>query len=314
MSNSNSFNIVHIYWFSGAGNTLRATLALAERFRELGMAVELKAIEQSDPLEIDPNALFGIAFPTHCFTIPEIVRRFAEQLPNVVQTPAFMLNTVGATSSGGVRGPMKRILSGKGFSCLGAKELLMPDSFFALFHGKTAEWMIGKALIRVRIFADRLVSGQTTWRRIPWITDWYAAFLRGFFACRNLHYPYFRYPTVGARQKTCVRCGLCAKYCPVGALSMQSLEKANPESDAEERKKERWQTMPLKGTPTPNLNCTLCLRCVAICPHNAMRHRFMMFPPYRAKPSKELRILFDENEPVSSFSPDNNSGNQTNVH
>lgn len=267
-----------------------AALALAERFRERGFDVELRALESRDPFEIDPLAVFGIVFPTHCFAMPEIVRQFAEQLPQVDQVPAFMVNTVGGTSCGGVRGPLKRILTDKGFVCLGAKELLMPDSFFAFVHGRLARRMIRGAVRRIRVFADRLVAQKTNWRRIPIVTDVWAVIMRRIFACRNL----FHYPRVAARSKPCTRCGLCAKHCPVGALSMRSLEKADPEHDDVERKKVRRNTSPIKSPPEPNPACTLCLRCVAVCPTDAMRLRLMMLPPYRPDSPKELLRLYDE--------------------
>jgi ferredoxin len=286
---------VHLYWFSGSGNSLIAALALAGRFHELGLGVELRALEDRDPCELDPTAVFGLVFPTHCFTVPEIVRQYAEQLPHVDRVPAFMVNTVGATSCGGVHGPLKGILTEKGFVCHGAKELVMPDSFFAFVHGRLARRMIRAAIRRVRTFADRLVSGRTRWRRIPFLTDVWAAFMRRLFACRNLFSPLFRYPRVVSRSKPCTRCGLCAKHCPVGALSMRSLEEVNPEHDDHERKLVRRKTRPIKSPPEPNMACILCLRCIAVCPSDAMRLRLMLLPPYRPEPQKELLRLYDEN-------------------
>ena len=286
---------VHLYWFSGAGNSLIAAIALAERFRELGLTVELRALEGRDPCELDPEAVFGLVFPTHCFTLPEIVRQYVEQLPQVDRVPAFMVNTVGVTSGGGVRGPLKRILTEKGFVCHGAKILMMPDSFFAFVHGRLARRMIRKAVRRVQTFADRLVAGRTRWRRIPVITDVWAALMRSIFASRNLFAPLFRYPRVIVRSKTCTQCGLCAKRCPVGALSLGSLEEANPEHDDNDRKQVRRKTKPIMSPPEPSMGCVLCLRCVAVCPTNAMRLRLMMLPPYRPDSQKELLRLFDEN-------------------
>jgi ferredoxin len=283
---------VHLYWFSGSGNSLIAAIALAERFRELGLNVELRAMEDRDPCELDPSAVFGLVFPTHCFTLPDIVREYAEQLPQVERVPAFMVTTAGVTTGGGVCGPLKRILTEKGFICHGSKVLLMPDSFFAFIHGRLARTMVRAAVRRVQTFADRLMAGQTHWRRIPVVTDLWATWMRRLFACRDRFAPRFRYPRVVARSKTCTQCGLCAKHCPVGALSLISLEEANPEHEDCERKLVRRNTNPVKSPPEPGLQCTLCLRCVAVCPTNAMRLRLMMLPPYRPEPQKELIRLY----------------------
>ena len=286
---------VHLYWFSGSGNSLIVALALAERFRKLELTVELRALENRDPCELDPAAVFGLVFPTHCFTLPEIMRQYVEQLPHVDRVPAFMVNTVGVTTGGGVCGPLKRILTEKGFVCHGAKVLLMPDSFFAFIHGRLARHMIRAAIRSVQTFADRLVAGETHWRRIPIITDVWAALMRRIFACRNLLASRLHYMRVVAGPKNCTRCGICAKHCPVGALSLDSLEEANPEYDDSDRKHVRHITNPIKSPPEPNLSCTLCLRCVAVCPTNAMRFRLMMLPPYRPEASKELIRIFNDN-------------------
>jgi len=258
---------VHLYWFSGSGNTLLAAISLANELRSCGVEVELRSLEKSDPTMIDPDAIFAVAFPTHCFTLPEFVRDFALRLPRVDGTPAFMLTTVGLCS-GGVHGPLKAILTQKGFHCIGARQLLMPDSFFAFIHGTMAQRMIRSAQKRAAAYAHRLVDGKTSWRRVPVVSDLYAAFFRWFFRGRNMTRS-CRYPVVYAREKSCIRCHRCVQMCPVEALVSIGNE-----------------------PPKPELHCTLCLRCVAVCPVNAMRLCLMGLPPYRPKHDNELTSLF----------------------
>jgi len=100
---------LHLYWFSGAGNTLRAASAFAERLRQRDWNVELRPLERYDPKMIDPDAVLGFAFPTHFFAIPESVLSFVRSLPSVRGTEAMMLGTHGVFS-GGVVGPLKREL------------------------------------------------------------------------------------------------------------------------------------------------------------------------------------------------------------
>ncbi|MDR1385910.1 MAG: EFR1 family ferrodoxin [Planctomycetaceae bacterium] len=287
---------VHLYWFSGSGNTLIATIALAERLRDHGLTVELRAIENRNPREIDVDAVLGILFPTHCFSIPEIVRQFVEQLPQVSRVPAFMLNTVGGTSCGGVRGILKRMLSDKGFLCVGAKELTAPDSFFVFAFGWSMTSCLRRAVRRVRLFADKLVAGQTQWRQIPIFSNLWGTCMKWFYSGMRYASIHFHYPKPVARPKQCMRCGVCAKHCPVGALSMASLEPVNPEWNEKERKNIRRQTRQLASPPESNSLCTVCLRCVAVCPHNAMRFRMAARPPYRPESSKELQQKYNENQ------------------
>jgi ferredoxin len=78
-------------------------------------------------------------------------------------------------------------------------------------------------------------------------------------------------------------------------LTLDSLETANPEHDDRDRKRERRSTNPIKSPPEPTTGCTLCLRCVALCPANAMRFRLLMLPPYRPESQNELLKIYDEN-------------------
>ncbi len=261
---------LHLYWVSGSGNTLCAAEAFAMRLRELGWTVELKPLERSDPARIDPMVTFGIAFPTHCFSIPEIIRNFVRGLPNVEGTPAMLLGTHGAFS-GGILGPLKRLLSRKGFRCVGGRILRMPDSFFPFGSTESHRRLFEKALERARRYAAEFDAGTVRWSRWPILSDLWDAAFGAFFASRKWFGSWGT--TVHARASQCTRCGTCVRACPVAAL-----EQPSPEEP-----------------PRANRRCTNCLRCVAVCPADAMRH-MIGFRPYRCEPPQQLRERFGKEE------------------
>ena len=256
---------LHIYWFSGSGNTLKAVESFAARLRELGGAVELHALEKSDPERIDPDAAFGLAFPTHCFSIPEIVRAFVKRLPTTEGTPAMMLGTHGAFS-GGVCGPMKRILRKKGFRCVAGRIFIMPDSFFPYTGEKFNRFITERALKNVAKYAELYYKledkNKTSWSYWPVLSDICGLVLGTVFASRKLSHSF--HTTVYVAKNKCTRCGICVKLCPTSAIQ--------PDKD---------------GFPTANINCVNCLRCVAVCQHDAMKH-VLGFHSYRIDPAAEL--------------------------
>jgi len=258
---------LHLYWFSGSGNTFLAASAFAERLRQLEWAVELRPLERSDPLTIDSESVLGLAFPTYFFAIPKIVLSFVRSLPRVESTAAMMLGTHGAFS-GGVVGPMKRELTKKGFRCTAARILWMPDSFFPFAPDAMNRWQLKRAHDKAERYAEDFAAAATRWTRLPILSDIHAAVFGGLFASRKLLGNY--HSTVHPVKKECRRCGICARYCPVNALEGGD-----------------------GVLPRPKRNCTNCLRCVAVCPTDAMRH-MIGFRPYRSEEADVLKHRFED--------------------
>jgi len=269
---------LHLYWFSGSGNTLQAASVFAERLRQREWSVELRPLEQSDPLAIDPEAVLGLAFPTYFFAIPEMVRTFVRSLPRTEGTSAMMLGTHGVLS-GGVVGPMKRELTAKGFRCVAARILVMPDSFFPLLGSRTHRWQLTRGLKSAKRYADDFADERVRWTRWAILSDLHGALFGGMFAARK--WTRNCYSTVFARNKLCTRCGICIQCCPVNAL--ESYATSHSASHSEKA---------TDSPPRPKRNCTNCLRCVAVCPHDAMRH--IIGFPYRSEDATSLERHFKE--------------------
>ena len=252
---------MRLYWFSGSGNTLRLAEVFANRLRQSGWKVELCDMAHSPQDTFDSSVVLGLAFPTHCFSIPELVRKFINNLPNVEKTPVVYLGSHGAVSFG-VAGHLKKILSRKGFRTLAGRIIRMPDSYFPFFSKRADARRMTIGLKQAEQYADDFNAGRAGWFRVPILSDALEIFFSSFFACRR--WTNLSNTSVHSKQSLCRGCGRCVQFCPVHALQLQENGRIG----------------------VPARQCVNCLRCVAICPNDAMRH-LIGFSPWRGEPSGE---------------------------
>ncbi len=235
---------VHIHWFSGTGNTLLIAETLEDTFRARGYEVRLIPIECIDPKEIDPSAVCGFAVPVAGQSTYPFIWEFLEKLPQVPGTPCFFADTL-AMYSGGILGPVKRLLRRKGFRPLGAREFIMPNNFLRRKalpeHDKS---LSGRGEERAAAFAELLIRGKAHWWDIPFYSDMMSFWFRNRGMVRLL----LRILPVRIDPSRCSACGTCVALCPEHSLTLK--EGAN--------------------VPVNSDRCTLCHRCFAYCPENAV--------------------------------------------
>ena len=247
---------IDIYTFSGTGNTLRVVDAAADEFRRQGVSsVSVYRLETAEPLGVDLKAMLGLAFPVAAQSTYPFVWDFIEALPEADGTPVFMIDTLHAFS-GGIVGPLRRLLESKGYRPVGAVEIRMPSNFFP---GKVNEASNrskrdqGKFLARE--FARRVMTGEAWWRRLPGVSDAMCWVSRRRFLWRMMR----RFFALQVDDSKCISCGLCADLCPVDNITVgRSAELGD--------------------------RCQTCMRCITYCPQGAI------FSPRRKYPTKYCAV------------------------
>ena len=73
--------------------------------------------------------------------------------------------------SGGVVGPLKKLLTWKGYHPLGACEIIMPSNIFYISPEKKCQEKIEKGLLKAEQYALSLLKGTAKWGRRPLISD-----------------------------------------------------------------------------------------------------------------------------------------------
>ncbi len=251
--------------FSGTGNTLLAARAMAEVFDSAGVHVESHWMPNDDPPPPSSNSAALFAFPVYEQTIPKFIYRYIESLPAPrEETDAYVLTTL-ADFSGLVKTPAWRLLKRKGFAPRGIREVKMPSNF--IYHGteqKNAAKTL-RGLDNAAEFAQAILKGEARWPRPSILPTMLfpAARLGGTVFTKVLS-------RLHPIPDKCSKCGLCEKLCPTGNIAMND---DGPKWDGE---------------------CQLCLRCVAFCPHNAIRAKFgdfLFHPRYNAGGVKAVDLL-----------------------
>ncbi|AFA50069.1 EFR1 family ferrodoxin [Acetobacterium woodii] len=252
---------INFYYYSGTGNTLLVVKEMIEIFSAKGISVTLHKIEETDPQKIDTTIPFGIAFPVAFQSTLPFVCDFFKALPRADKTPVFMVDTMMAFS-GAIVGPLKKVLTEKGYDCIGACEIVMPNNWLPKqINEEVNGKKINSGLEKARAYAENLIKGNTSWKRIPFLSKGFYHLCCNHFIMERVNLAEGRKITVD--QEKCIKCGLCAKLCPVNNIKM-------------------------KDYPEWHKSCELCMRCLSFCPANAVIIPGKKFKQYRVVKAKEL--------------------------
>jgi Pyruvate/2-oxoacid:ferredoxin oxidoreductase delta subunit len=251
-----------VYFYSGTGNSRRVAVWIADAASDAGSTTTLSPIQSALP-EADvgqgEESLLGLVMPTHGFTAPWAMLRFALHLPRRKKAHAAIVATRGGLKIGRLFTPgfegsatllMALILTAKGYRIRGTAGVDMPSNWLALHPGLppgAVKGIIDRARAKTARFSATILSGE------PYHTSW-LVFLLGLLVLPiSLGYLLigrFFLARLFFASDRCTGCGLCAEHCPNGAIEMRgAADEARP----------YW-----------TFRCESCMRCMAYCPDQAV--------------------------------------------
>ena len=248
---------------SGTGNTFRVTQWLAEAARQRGLAAGVADVETARRKKLAPPAageLLGVLMPTHAFTAPWPVIRFALRAPRGHGAPAFVVATRAGTKFGRFNFPgfegtacylIALLLALKGWRVRGVLGLDMPSNWIAAHPGLNTACVadiVAKARPQAERFLGDVLDGR---RRFSAGSLVYLA-LGLLVAQVSLGYLLmgrFMLARLFFANNRCTGCGLCARSCPFGVLPMRGRRRPRP----------YW-----------TYACESCMRCMGFCPEQAI--------------------------------------------
>lgn len=245
-----------IYFYSGTGNSFRVAEWMAETIQESGNSVQIIPFNRANPAEeVSQDTLLGITTPTHGFTAPWSMIKFALRFPAgkgqpllIAATRAGMrvLNFTVPGMMGSAAYLLALILSLKGYQVKGVRGLDMPSNWLALHPGLPPQHVAIISAETEKItkhWVSEILAGKTSLH--GWLELALGILLfplsMGYLIMGRL----FLSKLFFASEK-CTGCGLCAAHCPAKAIKMKN------------------------GRPYWTFACESCMRCMGYCPTKAI--------------------------------------------
>lgn len=253
-----------IYFWSGTGNSYRVSALMGEIAEKNGLGKRISSIDNCNPkedLKDGNNKLFGIVFPTHGFTAPWCILKFAWRLPRGNSSHVFCAATRAGlrferVSIPGISGSsvfiIALILLLKGYNVRGCMSVDMPSNWYSLHpiqSRKNHEAIINLAKNKISHFTERILQNGKVWFTLNNLYEIIWGVLLSLISAGYLLMGRFFLAKLFFANKNCDGCGICADYCTFDAIKMRG--KQNP--------KPFWK-----------YNCESCMRCSAFCPRNAV--------------------------------------------
>ncbi len=249
---------------TGTGNSFRAASWMRETAEKHGTAAHVIPFEEGrveEEIKDEAVNLMGIVFPTHGFTAPWEIIRFACRLPRKKNTHAFVVPTRGGIKIGKYCLPggelsaaylIALILFLKGYKLRGIMGLDMPLNWMTLvpgMHPKKVEVILTRGKEKAAKFMMDILSGKRRCYSVDSIIQLFFGILIAPISVAYIIFGRFFIAKLFFANHRCNGCGICVDNCPHGSLRMWGKNKPRP----------YW-----------SLTCASCMRCMAYCPQEAV--------------------------------------------
>jgi ferredoxin len=253
---------ISIYWFSGTGNSLLIAQRIKDNLSAKDYSVSLFPIEKAKTAEIKTDNVTGFVIPVAMFGTYPFLWDFFNDLPETNGTQCFLVDTLQGYS-GGLLGPVKKILKKKGYRTLAAVEIKMPNAFLKPRENKEKDQqIINSGLTEADKFCDVLINEQHSWFDIPFYSDLLSLGSRS----KSVYNLYRAMFPLSISKEKCTACKTCVVLCPI----------------------KNWKLDDSSSIPVSDNRCNLCQRCIAYCPEKAIKIGKNETVQYKAMPFKEL--------------------------
>ncbi|MDR1472187.1 MAG: EFR1 family ferrodoxin [Synergistaceae bacterium] len=249
--------------FTGTGNTLLMAGVLADELKHAQLEVGIVSMDRPHGFKLPEDSALGLAVPLACFSTYPTAWRFIDSLPEGNGREAFFLATMGGMS-GGMEGPIRRVVEGKGYKPIGAAIVKMPSNYAnKTIPVEENRARIERAETQVKKFAALLRTGETNWGADGLASRFLARLAHGQKPWRMFHSLF----PIAVDSDKCTGCGVCGELCPEKNILVSA------------------------GTAIIGKSCQSCQRCVGFCPARAISVPGKPAEQYRAMPLDRFKAM-----------------------
>ena len=233
-----------IIYFSGTGNSRHIAKRIAEKLNDVTFDINSR-IKENDTQTVEVNGKLIIVTPTYAWRIPRIVQDWIIKTEfNGVEQVWFVMNCGGEI--GNAAKYNRRLCSKKGFTYMGAAQILMPENYIALFgtpEPEKARQIVSKAEPVIDEIIKEIAAGHMFSTPRNNFSD---KIMSG--PVNNIFYTFCVKSKAFYADEKCIGCGKCVNVCPLNNIELKD-------------KKPVW-----------GKNCTHCMACISYCPLNAIEY------------------------------------------
>lgn len=245
-----------ILYFSGCGNSKFVAEELARLTNDT--LVQIKPLESKPSIALGPNEALGVVCPVYAWAVPRVVSDYINRLTiNSKPSYCYLACTCG-DNVGRTPERFAKTLKAKGINLDSAFSFVMPETYvnlagFSLDTPENERRKIDAVRERLPLVAERIQQREkvvdVVRGKVPRLNT---------YVTNALFYGLLITDKKFTVNDRCISCGLCAKVCPLGNITMTG-DYADPQESVKQGLRPLWHG-----------NCTNCMACYHHCPNNAI--------------------------------------------